>query len=551
MLADLSHATELSTDVCIVGGGPAGLSLAHDLAARGVSVILLEAGDLKANPKVQALYEGELVDSRSHPWLHQFRVRALGGSSRIWGGRCLPFDPIDLEPRDWVPNTGWPIRYEDLLAYYPAAQALAEAGPFDYDPASALPGAPAAFAAGLETAAVTTRLERFSKPTNFWSRLGDDLTASPRVQVLLNAAVTGMRLGPDGVSVDHAETVDRLGVKRRITARRYVLAAGGLETVRLLLASNDVKPGGIGNDHDQLGRYYMSHTAATSGYVTFNSPPAFDYERDAEGVYVRRRLWITEAAQRELKLLNVAFRTHLPEIADPAHKDAILSAMYIVKDFVLYEYSRKMRERPVTLIDTLRHLRNIVINPIRLARFSRKWVTQRVLAERKLPSVVLGSNRNRFALEFHGEQAPNPESRLTLSSERDRLGMPKLRADWRLTSLDTESLVRAYGVLARALEETGAGRLDYDPDAVRAETIRAGAYGGHHLGGARMSADPTKGVVDVDCRVHGVDNLFVASSAVFPTSGQANPTLTILALTLRLADKLAGELAAASASDLP
>jgi choline dehydrogenase-like flavoprotein len=543
LLADLSHATELSADVCIVGGGPAGLTLARDLAGRGVSVILLEAGGLKPDARTQALYEGELADSRGHPWLHQFRVRALGGSSRIWGGRCLPFDPIDLEPRDWIPGSGWPIAHEDLAAYYPAAQALAEAGPFDYDPATALPGRPAAFAPGLETAAVTTRLERFSKPTDFWRRLGGELVASPRVRVLLNAAVTGVRLVADGGAVDHIEATDRPGARKRITAKHYVLAAGGLETVRLLLASNDVKPAGIGNDHDQLGRCYMSHTAATSGYVTFNSPPAFDYERDAEGVYVRRRMWITQAAQRELKLLNVAFRTHLPEIADPAHKDAILSAMYLVKDFVLYEYSRKMRERPMTLRGVLGHVRNIVTNPVRLARFSGKWVTRRVLAERKLPSVVLGSNRNRFALEFHGEQAPNPESRLTLSQERDRLGMPRLRADWRLTPLDTDSLVRAYGVLARALEETGAGRLDYDPDAVRAETIKAGAYGGHHLGGARMSADPARGVVDADCRVHGVDNLFVASSAVFPTSGQANPTLTILALTLRLADRLAGALA--------
>jgi choline dehydrogenase-like flavoprotein len=519
------------------------LTLARDLAGRGVSVILLEAGGLKPDARTQALYQGELADSRGHPWLHQFRVRAIGGSSRIWGGRCLPFDPIDLEPRDWIPHAGWPIAHEDLAAYYPAAQALAEAGPFDYDPATALPGKPARFAPGLETAAVTTRLERFSKPTDFWRRLGGELVASPKVRVLLNAAVTGVRLVADGGGVDHIEAADRLGARKRITAKCYVLAAGGLETVRLLLASNDVKPAGIGNDHDQLGRCYMSHTAATSGYVTFTGPPAFDYERDAEGIYVRRRLWITPAAQRELKLLNVAFRTHLPEIADPAHKDAILSAMYMVKDFVLYEYSRKMRERPMTLRGVLGHVRNIVTNPVRLARFSGKWVTRRVLAERKLPSVVLGSNRNRFALEFHGEQAPNPESRLTLSQERDRLGMPKLRADWRLTPLDTDSLVRAYGVLAQALEETGAGRLDYDPDAVRAETIKAGAYGGHHLGGARMSADPARGVVDADCRVHGVDNLFVASSAVFPTSGQANPTLTILALTLRLADRLAGDLA--------
>lgn len=545
MLADLSEIAELTADVCVVGGGAAGLTLAQALAAKGVSVIVLEGGGPRPTATAQALYAGEVADPLSHPWLHQFRVRALGGSSRIWGGRCLPFDPIDLEARDWVPHSGWPIAYEELLKWYPAAQEAAEAGPFDYDPATALPGRPAAFAPGLEAAAtVTTRVERFSKPTDFWRRYGEDLRASPHATIALNASVTGVRLRADGGAVDHIEVVDAKGRRRKVTARRYVLAAGGLETVRLLLASNDVKPAGIGNDHDQLGRGYMSHTAATSGYVTFNAPPAFDYERDGEGIYLRRRLWITGETQRQLKLLNVAFRTHLPEIADPAHGDAILSAMYLVKDFVLYEYSRKMRERPIRLRETLKHLGNVISQPIRLAKFSCKWVFDRILADRKLPSVVLGSKVNRFAVEFHGEQAPNPDSRLTLGNERDALGMLRLRADWRLTELDLASLERAYGVLAQALEDTGAGRLDYDPAAVRAQTLKDGAYGGHHLGGARMSADPAQGVVDANCQVHGVEGLYVASSAVFPTSGQANPTLTILALTLRLADRLASDLKA-------
>lgn len=543
MLAELSEISELTAEICVVGGGAAGLTLAHALTARGVSVIVLEAGGAKPTAQTQAIYRGELADPLSHPWLHQFRVRALGGSSRIWGGRCLPFDPIDLETRDWVAGAEWPISYDTLAAWYPAAQEAAEAGPYDYDPASALPGEPAAFAEGLEHAkAVTTRLERFSRPTDFWRRYGAELTAAPTATVALNAAVTGVRLTPDGGAVDHIEAVDGKGVRRRITARHYVLAAGGLETVRLLLASNDVKPNGVGNDHDQLGRGYMSHTAATSGHVTFTRAPAFDYARDAAGVYVRRRLWITGETQRKLKLLNIAFRTHLPEIADPSHGDAILSAMYLVKDFVLYEYSRKMRERRASLADVLRHLGNVAGHPIRLLMFSRKWLVERILADRKLPSVVLGSRINRFALEFHGEQAPNPDSRLTLTEERDALGMPRLKVDWRLTELDLDSVVRAYEVLAEALEESGAGRLDYDPAAVREQTRREGAYGGHHLGGARMSADPRLGVVDADCQVHGVAGLHLASSAVFPTGGQANPTLTILALTLRLADKLARDI---------
>ena len=238
----------------------------------------------------------------------------------------------------------------------------------------------------------------------------------------------------------------------------------------------------------------------------------------------------------------MVFRTHLPDPADPAHGDPVLSAMFLVKDLILYEYSRKFRERRTTMGERLRHLGNIAGHPGRLTAFSRRWIKDRILADRKLPSVVLGSSTGAYTLEFHAEQAPNPESRVTLSNERDRLGMPRLRLDWRTTELDFDSLKSAYALLAAELARTGVGRLTYDPDRLVERARAEGAYGGHHLGTTRMSLDPRDGVVDPQTRVHGVGNLFVASSAVFPTSSQANPTLTILALTLRLAAQLQHEL---------
>jgi choline dehydrogenase-like flavoprotein len=177
-----------------------------------------------------------------------------------------------------------------------------------------------------------------------------------------------------------------------------------------------------------------------------------------------------------------------------------------------------------------------------LAQFSSRWIEKRMLAERKLPSVVLGAANGAYALEFHAEQASNPLSVLTLSDQRDRLGMRRLRVDWRMTDGDIESLQRAYAVLAGALTRSGVGRLDYDPDDLAMRARAEGAYGGHHIGAARMSSTPSEGVVDLQCRVHGVGNLFLASAAVFPTSGQANPTLTILAITLRIASRLKNEL---------
>ncbi|MBR7619210.1 GMC family oxidoreductase [Phenylobacterium sp. 20VBR1] len=527
-------------DVVVVGGGAAGLTLAHALRGSGLSILLLEAGGLKQTKAGQSLFEGELADPAVHPWLHHFRVRAAGGASRIWGGRCLPYDPIDFELRPWVPGPGWPIALADLTKFYERAQIVAEAGPFDYDPATALPGRPTELAPGLDSDLIATRLERFSKPTDFWKRFSPDLTNAPDVQVLLNAPLTGVRLTLDGASVDHLEVRRPDGGSLAVRARRYVLAAGGLETVRLLLASDDVKPGGVGGDHGHLGRYYMSHLAATSGEITFATPQsvAFDYELDPAGIYVRRRLALTEKAQRRISGLNVIFRTHLRDPADPAHGDPVLSAMFLVKDMVLYEYSRKFRERRGKAGDRLRHIGNILRDPVKLAAFSRMWLQKRTFADRKLPSVVLGSRQGVYALEFHAEQAPNPDSRLTLSDQRDALGMRRLRADWRTTPLDIESLQRAYGLLSEELTRTGTGALRYNPAAVAQAALSEGAYGGHHLGAARMAANPKDGVVDPDCRVHGTPNLFIASSAVFPTSSQANPTLTILALSLRIADQL-------------
>jgi choline dehydrogenase-like flavoprotein len=526
--------------VCIVGAGAAGLTMADALRGSGLEVLVLEAGGLKSTRASRDIYRGEVVDPASHPWPHHFRVRAAGGASRIWGGRCLPFDPIDFEDRPWVPGPGWPIPFSALEAYYPIAQAAAQAGPYDYDPVSALPSAQAALAPGLDGETIVTTLERFSKPTNFWTRFRDALAKDAQVHLLMNAPVTAIRLKPQGDAVDHLAVRTPDGGTLAVKAKRYVLALGGLETVRLMLASNDVMPGGIGNGSDHLGRHYMSHLAATAGRIVFARPQeiAFDYARDAGGVYVRRRLSLTSAAQRRTKGLNITFRTHLPDPADPAHRDPILSAMYLVKDLVLFEYSRKLRAQQPSARQRLAHVANILRDPLTLARFSRRWIAQRILAERKLPSVVLASPQGAYPLEFHAEQSPNPDSRLTLSDQRDALGMRRLRIDWRARDQDVESVQNAYALLAAELQRTGVGVLDYDPREIAARARAEGAYGGHHIGAARMSASPADGVVDGDCQVHGVSNLFVAGAAVFPTSGQANPTLTLLALALRLADHL-------------
>ncbi|MBB2964905.1 GMC oxidoreductase [Methylobacterium sp. R2-1] len=544
----LNHATLDQAgdyDVAIVGGGTAGLIVANDLSGKGLKVVVLEGGGLKRQPRSQDLYGGEVVEPDIHPELTSYRVRAVGGTSRIWGGRVIPFDPIDFEERAWVPGSGWPFGFETLRPYYERAMQALEAGRYAYSPETALPGGRRELAPGIDGPHLTTTIERFSKPTNVWRRHGRALTQAPDVHLVLNATVTAMRLRPDARTVSHLEVRGPDGTERRVRARATVLALGALETARLLLASNDVRTAGIGNEHDHVGRNYMSHLCTTAGTLTFagrGTDIAYDYERDADGIYVRRRLWLNEEAQRTFGLLNTTFRTHLPDAGNPDHGNAILSAMFLFKSFVLIEYARKFSERRADAGSYLRHCANILRQPRRIARFGGNWVTGRILADRKIPSVVLGSDDNRYVLEFHAEQAPNPDSRVTLSDRRDRLGMPQLKVDWRLSALDIDSIKRSYHVLASELSRTGTGRLDYDEEELVDRTRRHGLVGGHQIGTTRMADDPRRGVVDRDCRVHGTSDLYVASASVFPSSGQANPTHTIAALALRLSERLTQDL---------
>jgi choline dehydrogenase-like flavoprotein len=546
MIADaneLESGLTLRADVCIVGAGAAGIALALQFLGGSESVLLLESGGLTPDPATQALYAGEVADERLHSPLDRYRQRRFGGSTTIWGGRCMPFDPIDFEPRYYVPRSGWPLRYEDLVPYYRRANELVEAGEFAYTAEAALPADAPPLIAGFQSARVTTNtLERFSCPTDFGKRYIHRLRAADTVRVLLNANCTALSTSPDGRRVTSL-TVQTLGGKRfTVVAPRVVLATGGLEVARLLLASRDHHPDGIGNGRGLVGRFYMCHIAGTTGTLTVAAPREavwHGYLVSPDGIYCRRRFALTAAAQRELGTGNFIARLHHPRITDPSHRTGALSFLYLAKALIPYEYGKRLHGgEAFSVASWLRHARNVAADPVETVGFAVHLLRRRILAERKFPSIVVRPRANRFSVDFHCEQRPNYDSRVTLTGERDALGVPRLRVDWRYTAWDIRTVEQGLRVLAEELARTGTGRLEYDPASLEAEAVRYGAYGGHHLGTARMAETPADGVVDRDCRVHGVDNLFIASSAVFPTSSQANPVLTILALTLRLAEHL-------------
>jgi len=265
------------------------------------------------------------------------------------------------------------------------------------------------------------------------------------------------------------------------------------------------------------------------------------YDVAPDGTYCRRRLALRPEEQRRRGLSNIVFRLHHPRITDPAHRTGPLSAIYLAQHFISYEYAKRLvSDTPPTAATWLRHGLNAATDPFSTVRFLTHWLRHRTLAERKFPSIIIRPRTNLFSLDFHAEQEPNRDSRISLGAGRDRFGNRQVRVDWRYSAKDVDTVAQAFDLLRDDLTAQGIGELSLAANETDIETVlrRDGAYGGHHIGTARMGSGPASGVVDPDGKVFGVNNLHVAGSAVFPTSSQANPTLTIVALSLRLAERL-------------
>lgn len=537
----------IGADVCVVGSGAAGIAAARRLVLRGLDVVLLEAGGRRYSRDSQKCYRGEVADPERQPRLDLYRRRQLGGTSTVWGGRCAPLDGIDHEDRPYVPFSGWPISALDLADYYAAAHDVLDLGGVHYQSADCLAGPDAAFLPGTCWNNLDdTKLWRYSLPTNLARKYRSLLGKAGNLRVLLNAPCVELLSQADGTRIASAVAAPERDRKFHVKARAYILAVGGLETARLLLASCRVHARGLGNTFDNVGRYYMTHLYGSPATVRYRGNPKAiraAYLRDKDRIYVRHMLTVRPQIQRERRLMNFCAVLSEPDFRDPAHRCGVLSAVFLVKGLLgdrLPVELTGVRNKHLGLPLVLRHARNVMVDSPTLMGFSVDWLRRRILARRKLPSASLQSPTGHYHLLFSAEQEPNPDSRVLLSQERDRYGYPQLRAQWRFTENDIASIVGNHRVIAEDMEQNPDRiALDLDFDLLTDELRRSASVGSHHIGTARMSHDPRRGVVDKDCRVHGVANLYVASSAVFPTSSCMSPTLAIVAIALRTADKVA------------
>ncbi len=543
--------TQIDCDVCIVGAGAAGITLARELQQQDLKIVLIESGDMQFDTAIDRLNQGEVEDEVRHGSLQLNRRRQLGGTTAVWGGRCVPFDESDFVARSYVPHSGWCFRKSELVPYYQRAHDHCEIGSYTPTPIDLLPftSRNRAMIPGLWTDEISTNeLYLFSPPTHFGQRYLSELRQSTQISLFLNTNCLQLMTTADGGTIERLEVASLRQNKFSICAKRFVLAAGGLEVTRLLLLSRQTHINGIGNQRDLVGRFYMSHlNYRFDVQFTPGLPIVWDYEKTRESIYCQRAIALSDQQQQQHKLSNHRVFIERPNVANLNHKNGVFSATYLtkvllkrqVRDLQGQEYER-VYGKANHFSHILAHGQNILLGLPNVLPFSYKFLSKRLLSDRKLPSALAHNRANFYTLRMDSEQVPNPHSRVTLSSQQDCFGLNQLQVDWRTTEQDVQSIEHSIQLIGDAFHRCGVGKI------VSLSDILLEPQGGHYLGTTRMSSSPSSGVVDENCRVYGVSNLFIASSSVFPTASYANPTLTIVALTIRLADHLKQGLAAPS-----
>jgi choline dehydrogenase-like flavoprotein len=494
--------TIVGADLCIVGGGAAGITIAREFANSRMRVCLLEAGGLSVDPEVDRL--SEIVDVGYSPAdVNADRLRFFGGATNHWGGHCAPLEPDDFEKNDWVAYSGWPYGYNELHPYYIRAHEVLRLGEFEYDSEKI------GFALGLarfpfDKTRVATTVSRYNR-VRFGSAYGNELDRAKNINVILYADVSAILTGNSVTDSDNVVSVlvrSIAGNKFYVSARYFVIACGGIENARLLLLSNRQRSLGVGNHSDLVGRFFQGHLWYPSGYILPKTEsPRFSYylrERRYGDIQVRAHIALPGDKVRELRIPK--FRAEIHSVSSALRlKDAIRNKVSI--DDVLALISDPMG------IGSIARCRSEAV-------------------------------RTAYLLVNSVQQTPNLDSRVTLSTKKDPLGRPHPQLDWKLSQLDQEGVTKAQHLIAQEVGRSGFGRMRIEMREGGDDFLTHCLNASHHMGTTRMDDNPTRGVTDGNAKVHYIRNLYVAGSSLFPTCGWPNPTLTIVATSIRLADHL-------------
>jgi choline dehydrogenase-like flavoprotein len=494
----------LETDVCIIGAGAAGITIAKEMIDQPLQVILLESGGMKPDTETQSLYDGKTGGINYS--LVTTRFRYFGGSTNHWRGNCRPLDQDDFEKRSWIPSSGWPITKSDLIPFYKRAQHVCQLGQYDYyelDTIKALVKArPLEFPAHRVQSQVV-QTGRFLSFGKYYRRL---LLRARNITTLTHANATDLETNETANLVTRLKVACLNGNVFHVAARIFILATGGIENARLLLASTRVQTNGLGNEHDIVGRFFMERP-----YAAFRLQPSNGNINVSFYSYWERQRVHDATVWGMLSLSNAVMKEHsLTKMSvgfEPVPSESVLSAR-ILKASLLF------KTWPPTLYQ---HTKNILSDTYGVGKYVfRKKVLKRF------------SGKN-YLVKPNFEMIPDPNNRVTLSNQKDLFNQPRPSVHFQFSADEKASFAKSLAILGRELGavgwEKGAQLIGTSP-----------MFCNHHMGTTRMSDNPHQGVVDRNCRVHGISNLFIAGSSVFPTAGSAAPTLTIVALAVRLAD---------------
>lgn len=532
----ISAGSTINADICIVGSGPAGLTLAREFRNQPLKVCLIESGGFTARRALKRLNEGQTFGD-PYPNPRWGRIRQFGGTPNRWqieigshlhGARYAPLNAIDFEDRDWLPNSGWPFSRAELDPYYERAQQHCGLGPYAYETQSwEGPGlAPLKFSTGR----LETSMFQFG-PKDVWTKHYSDVTSNaPNITCVVNGTVLEIETDDDGTNVTGVRAVNPAGGQFQVQASHVILAVGCIESSRLLLLSKNGR--GLGNQYDVVGRYFMDHPQsylnvfAPHDRRVFDNTALYDLRPMNGGSYgVMAKLAFSEDTLRREQLQNICFvlfprRDHFMSDAFQSFFTLLLTLIH--------------RQRPSNLPY---HLKTMIKGSGHLLQIG-AWALQ---GKAPYPYLARGGwstipNPSKLFTVFEIfsllEQAPDPNNRITLGDQLDPNGQRKVQIHWRFTERDQQSVLRARALLQEEFAQAGLGTITYTKELLTSPSSV------HPIGGTRMNNNPRFGVVDENCKVHNVGNLYIASSGVFPTSGYANPTLTVVALACRLADHI-------------